>query len=135
MERWVHKIGVNPEFERYRLYDIGSKIYTKDGCTTPAFLMVRYYRGARTDEFERGYDPCVYITLEDLLDEFTMIDSKVDNLIKDLTDFKKSKQEAELDDVLRPYTSVTMNEDEENREDIHTLHSEQSEDNETTTTE
>lgn len=80
-----------------------------------------------------------YVDIETLLSEFILVDSDNDKYIKQLEELRdnnfRKQQDASISLLTDAMASIQQTENEEDREDICALHSEQPENNETTTAE
>ena len=145
---WLRRIdhkNLNPVVRsgdiRYRLEwaEYPKLIMKDDGTETAAFVITDWYEN-NAGEWQRRWPHLdIIVSIETLLSEFVAEDSKNNEYIKELEQFKKDAQERALeegqkleafDPILeiykdKPVTQVSK--DEGNKEDICTLHSGESE--------
>lgn len=92
---------------RYELETFYSAPLMFENCghfeQTQIFVLYKYYKN-NNGEFELcKSNEKVYVTIETLLSNFVVIDSKVDVVLKDLTSFKKDFYAKNLEESIAPF--------------------------------
>ena len=101
---WLRKINDNSNEFRYELETFYSApLMQEDGSKTQMFVLYCYYKN-NDGEFKLvRTDDKIYVTIETLLSEFVVIDSKIDKTITELQGFKRNAQAKNLEDSLKPF--------------------------------
>ena len=101
---WLRRINDGGEEFRYELQDYDAvEFVLEDGTHTQGFLVIKYWRN-NNGEFQRCSEKSyMYISTKALLSQFVLIDSKIDDELKSLQDFKNSVYAERLDKSLKPF--------------------------------
>lgn len=129
----------------YKVYKVYPGIYEKvempDHRLAISFLAVGYTINEDTGERERGtFDTVHHITLRALLSDYILENSPIDKHINELEEFRRGVFDKNVENNLDGFQELFKNyididEDEGNKENIHPLHSRESETNEERPTE
>lgn len=139
-DNWLERKG--ERFARYRLHTIDSDLlYLGDGQYTRTFALYKYW--GEEDNWKPWGDANtpIYVTIESLLSEFILIGSINDKYIKGLEELRDNNFKKETETNINLFTDAMAaiqssseadgvyikQENERHTEDIHTLHSGESE--------
>lgn len=111
MEIWVKDIQDIDNEEFMYLVDTKDYIYLKntDECywkNTIAFNIKRFYKDNNGVFTVCGNQDFVYVPVDVLFSQYVQVDSKIDNYIKELIQYKNNAVEQNLNGILAPIGSI-----------------------------
>lgn len=135
---WIRPLYADAYIKAYKLYPWASeKTEMQNRDIIMSFLAIGYTIDEDTGERKRcEHDAVRYISLQALMSNYILEGSSLDTHVKMLEEFRndvfKKNSEESISVLTDAIAYIQQTENEEDREDICALHSEQPENNETT---